>query len=270
MNKKYFNTLLIPSLQGQHKLWKSDVLPQCQKADAIVNFGNIIGCHPQVTKKGNERILSYLNLFRTYSENWTQLIGPNEIAALNAPDEWTNFTSIEHLQREWLEHDGLYTVACESNNRLLTHGGLTHGEWESIDKPQDAKTAAQRINEKYSQSLYQGPSLRIGDRPNISANPIWTDALHELYPSWIGYSDSCPFDQIVASVSLNSIPGRKHIQTPESLLSHIDDTQFRSFGSIARIGEAEIISIDLELNSTQFKKLPPMKTLIVDRKPLEK
>jgi len=273
LSVEYDRTAFIPSLNGQYKVLKKDVLKVCNQSDYIFQLGNLIGCNPFVADKetqgANEAILSNTLMYRATDENWVQIVGSNEIAALNNPEEWTNQNSRKILRDAWLGDTPSMMTASSSSGRLVTHGGLTYGEWVLIGRPDTAEEAADRLNEKYSRTLYQGPSFRLGNPPNYSANPIWADTFMELYPSWITALEPMPFDQIHGSYNLNTERGRLLLGKPENPLYYIDHLNFRKWGSITDIKGMIITGIDLDLPPEIISSVPSHKSLYVEKQKAE-
>lgn len=257
---EYTTTLFIPGLYGQYKAWKKDIAGVALRCDHIIQMGNVIGCNEYVkdgpTRGANEAILKFTIVQKSRKENWTQLIGPNEIAALNFPDEWTNDSSNEILRSAWTGSKSVFQVATVSNSRLVTHGGLTYGEWLNIGSPQTADEAAEKLNEKYFETAYQGPCVKLGDPPNYAANPIWADPVMEFFSSWITAPVACPFDQINGSGSLNTIEGRKQCNDKSANLHYVDRVRFNNTGSVATIKGAEFTSIDYGLSGPVVASIP--------------
>lgn len=266
----YHKTLFIPELQGQFKAWRKDLTQMCNKADKIVQFGNIIGCNDfvkdQQSHGPNNNMLKYILLYRATENNWTQLIGPNEIAAFNFPDNWTNKKSRQILRHGWLSSSPNIMVAAVHNDALVTHGGLTHGEWISIGSPQDAETAAKRLNEKYVGTLYQGQCFALGNPPNYAANPIWADSITEVYPSWITTTDIMPFPQIHAGRNINSTVGREAVTQDNSLYEYSDDIRYTSYGSHITINKQQITGLYMPLNGKIIDRLPRPYTLYMEKR----
>lgn len=257
-------TLFLPCLQGQYKLWRNSILEMCNEVDAVISFGDLIGCYDEAADTPhngpNMAVLSYTRLYTQYHDQWTQLIGPNEIAALCSPGVWTNDQSTAYLRDSWLDAE-TFKVASVDCGRLLTHGGLTYGEWQSIDSPETADEAAKRLNEKYRGTLYQGESYRLTGKPNYASNPIWADPLLETYPSWTTTPIDCPFDQTHAEASVNNELGRRLLQEKWSPLSVIPSPRFKSYGSIVMIGEAEFTAVTLNVVGPTLEQLPTRERL---------
>ena len=271
MKNKYHRTLYIPGICGQSTVWKRDIVGYCNTADTIISFGNLIGCNDYVADTINDghnhSVLNMTYLYQMYFDDFVQLIGPNEIAALCSPKTWTNTKSVRHLQSQWLETEGIFKVAEERHGRLVTHAGLTKGQWDSIDKPDTAREAADRLNEKFSGTLYQGPALRLGNGPVYDANPIWADPVEEVYPSWVMSTEPCPFDQVHASGSLNSEYGRASISSDVSPLRHVDKPSLRPFGSTVLIKNALFQSVHIGLDGEVLKRIPKTQSLLIERHP---
>lgn len=250
----YTRTLYLPGLHAQYKIWKTFIGPLAGDVDKIIQLGNVIGCTDFVKDDSwqgpNEGILTYVITRRAHKDNWTQLIGPNEMAALNFPNEWTNDKSNRILREAWFGDEKIFKVAAVDKNRLVSHGGLTFGEWLSIGKPQTAQEAADLLNAKYENTVYQGPGIKLGDPPNFYANPIWADYNMELLPSWITAPEVCPFDQITGSGSTNTVAGRELSNSSSSILHYIDKTRFNGTGSISTIKGANFTAVDYNIELT--------------------
>jgi hypothetical protein len=237
---RFHKTFFMPSLEGQFKLWKNELSTINPKVDEIIQLGNIIGCSPltkdKETRGPNEALLNFIGLWRSTYSNWTQIIGPNEILALNFPDEWTNMTSNRILRKRWLEGElGRFQVASVSKGRLVTHGGLTYGLWCELGRPTDVHEVARLLNERYAGSLYQGPCYRLGNGPNFAANPIFAHPYRELYPSWITSQEPMPFKQIHGSLGLNSVDGRAALQDSFTSLEYLEKVSYTFYGSVVTV-----------------------------------
>lgn len=268
----YKTTLFIPSLHGQYKVWKNDISPVARTTDVIIQMGNLIGCNDfvkdNVQSGANEATLSSILAKRSKLENWTQLIGPNEIAALNFPDEWTNDSSNHVLRNAWTGNTKVFKIATVDKNRLVTHGGLTYGEWLNIGSPVSPDEAARILNEKYSETVYQGPCFKLGDPPNYAANPIWADPIMEFIPSWVTAPVACPFDQINGSGSLNTSDGRIQCNDKKSPLHYVDKVRFNTSGSIVTVKGAEMMSIDYDLPGEIVASIPRPFRMYVEKTPI--
>jgi len=266
---KYKKTIFLSNLEGQYKLWKSEIAPACNGADEVIQLGNVIGCNNLVKDKEkigpNEAVLKYLILYRSTQENWTQIAGTNEMAALNFPEEWTNAVSRQILRNAWFNKNPSMVTAAVNKERLITHGGLTYGEWLSIGSPQSPQEAADRLNEKYYGSIYQGACFKLGNPPNYAANPIWADPVMETYPSWITAPVAMPFDQIHGSNNLNAKESRGLISDKQSPLSFFDKVNFNSYGSRVFIKEMQILGVNLELPQKLISSIPQPQSLYIEK-----
>ena len=269
MNKKHHFTVFLPGLQGQYKVWRNSIVQKLERMDEVVSLGNVIGANDYTKATENDgpnaMMLKYFALYRQTQPNWTQIIGPNEMAALNAPEEWTNGASRSILRAWWFGENPVFRVAAVNRGRLITHGGLTYGQWLDIGSPETAEDAAAAINRMYADTIYQGPCLRLGNFPNYAANPVWADPLMEFYPSWITAPVPMPFDQIHGSGSINNDHGRHLISEPESPMSHIDDVSFRNFGSTAWIKGKSVLAVDMTLTGKMLTSIPRPQALYVEK-----
>lgn len=266
-------TLIVPSLNGQYKIWKNDLVLEANKSDEVFQLGNLISVNDDIKdgeEKGpNRSILGFIDLYRSTTKHWHQIIGPNEIVALNFPEKFTNKHSLRFLKRGWFDSD-FFKVADVSKNRLVTHGGLTFGEWVNLGRPGTAVEAAALLNEKYSKTLRQGECFRLGYSPNFAANPIWADPYMEFYNSWITSVEPCPFGQLVGTFSLNREQGREIINSQKSPLSTLESLFFRKWGSVAIIKGTAFISVDLGLPTSGklLNTLPKGKTVLMEQEQL--
>lgn len=260
-------TLFIGTLEGQYKILRDDIGAKIiPDVDSVVSLGNLITCSPNERSRDgvgrNEIVLDYWE--NSISKPKIRLIGSNEIAALNFPSEWTSSLGNRFLREGWLSPNPTFFTAIESMGRLVTHAGLTYGEWVEIGKPKTAEVAAELLNEKYAKTLKQGDSYKITGIPNMNASPIWADSILELYPSWILAPEPCPFDQIYGSESINTVSGRESVSNRENLLFYIDKISYRKFGSLVGIKGAVFRGICPELPMKQISSLPKEKAFYVE------
>lgn len=272
---RYYKTMFLPSINGQYLLWTKEYKTLAARVDEIIQLGNVIGITDRM-KDSDERgpnlaLLNYLLLWRSTFPEWTQIIGPHEILALNYPGEWTNPASNKILRRRWLEGQGKenFQVAAVSKNRLVTHGGLTYGEWRSIGSPTNPHEAARLLNDKYHGTLHQGNCYALGGKPSFSANPIFANALMEIYPSWITAGEPMPFHQVHGSTGLNTIEGRQYLDSEYSLISYADTVRYYNHGSYVVIGDKAFVNVAVDFpQETLIKKLPEPWTPYIEKMPV--
>lgn len=249
---RFYKTLFIPGLEGQYKVWKSDYSSLANKVDEIIQFGNLIGCYDIVSDRENLgpnlTVLNMIALWRSTFPNWTQLVGPNEIMALNFPDKWTNKKSGAILRNKWFtdKKSDQFLVASVNKKRLLTHGGLTYGEWVSLGKPTTAEETASLLHEKYYSKLHLGRCFKLNGKPSFSANPVFADPLRETYISWVTAPEALPFDQVHSAGGMNTYEGRAGISSSLSLLPYIDRVNHTRYGSIVEINGQTLTSVHEE------------------------
>lgn len=262
---KILRILYLPSIQGQVTIWRETFDKEAGMADEVYQFGNIIGLGDYAKDSYNTGAnMDLMNDFykRNQLSKWVQLIGPNEIAALNNPEEWTNAKARVILRDLWMGDDPA-KVAVAVRGRLLSHGGLTYGEWVDLGRPETAEETASLLNEKYQRTLYQGPAYALGNGPNFSANPIWVHASRELYPSWLTAPESLPFDQVTGGGSLNTPEGRS-LADNDSYYKFAKKIRYHLFGSSIEIYGQRILSLDLDLADRRYPSLPNEKQLYVE------
>lgn len=260
--RKYYRTLFIPELVGQTTLWDKIVSQEAQTADEIIQMGDFITCYPEIKSDTANRELRNLNitkrleLYKATQPNWLQIVGPNEIVALNQPGVFTNEDTDRTLRRLWFSENAIMKVAGVNKSRLVTHGGLTHGLWLRIGSPESAQEAAESLNKLYSQTLFQGESYLLGGPPNYSANPIFANPILETYPSWLTAEEKCPFDQINSSENISTGVGRLLRGNEHSVYDYADAINLRRFGSTVLIKNTLFTGLAVGLEAKLSEKIP--------------
>lgn len=251
---RFHRTLFVPSMYGQYKMLDKEIKPASRKVDSSIAFGNFINLNPPFldTKNTghNNRYLTLLNLWWGTSD-WIQLVGPNEILALNIPEKWTNDSSDRFLRKKWFDDEGDkgLKVAHVDKDRLVTHGGLTHGLWVELGKPTDVHETAELLNEKFRNTLYFGESMAITDRPYYNADPVFAHPIFETYPSWMTSTDEMPFSQVHANDGINTIAGREALTNIHSPVRYASGVVKNVYGGL----------VELE-NENYFLNVNPMVT----------
>ncbi len=257
-------SLLLPSIHGQQWLFEKHFKSEIALADEVFQFGNLVGLQDYARDKKaslpNNKVLSQVKN-EMLVKDWHQLIGPNELAALQNPDTWTNKNSDVILRYFW--GNVIMKTATVSKGRLLTHGGLTYGEWLDLGAPKTAEVTAELLNEKYAKTLYQGPCFALGNGPNFWANPIWASLVHEVIPSWIGAPESLPFDQMTGGVSLNE-PVNRSLIANNKIYSYLAKVRYPQWGSWVEIKGQRIISLDLAISEERLTSIPNERQLYVE------
>jgi hypothetical protein len=268
----YPHTMFLPSLHGQVKVWQQHMHKRSFACGRVIQLGNLIGANHHVADTSEEygynnsmltEIIEHVILGNEHL-NWVQLIGINEMMALNFPDEWTNKRSNRFLREAWFGDNPVFTVAYAFKGRLVTHAGLTYGEWLSIGSPQNAEDAARALNEKYTGKLYTGHGFLLGDPPNYAASPITADPAHETYPSWVTAPVAMPFDQIHGANSLNSAEERDQLDEWH-LLSYADDVSMERYGSIITIKGRRLLAVDAKLQGEPTDRLRYPRAVYIER-----
>lgn len=260
-------TLFLGDLQAQYKIWKEDVLDVLPTVDSTIQLGNMVSISRfarDSKKYGRNEAILKLWSDEASRRDMTWLIGRNEIAVLNSPDSWTNSSSNAILRDAWLAPEALAKVAVVEKGRLVTHGGLTHGEWVNIGRPSTAEEAAARLQEKYANTLYQGECFALDRVPNPAANPLWADPVIELYPSWLMTKEPCPFDQVHGAETLNGYRGREAVSSKVSILHYIEAINYRKFGSVATVHGAIFTGVNPGLPTETVPSIPQGKAFYVE------
>lgn len=272
-------TLFLPALHGQYKIFKNNIGNELNKVDKVIQLGNLVGCNDfakdyetEVKGKANYHLMNYVSLYKEtlidsdmdVKSHWVQLIGLNEMLVLNYPDLWTNKETAFKLINSWFGQEPPMQVAYDYHGILVTHGGLTHGEWVSLGRPKTAKQASELLNEKYMKRIFKDTCYYLHNSPNYSVNPIFCDPMRELYPSWIGSTDELPFHQIHGSDSLNSPLSSSMSLEDSSVLKYAQKIHYRQWGSIVEVHGKKIIGIDLNLQGEIKRELLEISKLFID------
>lgn len=262
---RYYRTMFVSPLLGQHRIWKSEVVPLAKTVDEMFTLGNLVGLEERMHDPSPERsgpngaILGMTQLWRATFDNYTSLIGPNEIVALNLPGTLVSMRGTAVLRDMWLSSDSgaRFDVAAVSKGRLVTHGGLTYGEWVSLGRPDSATETAARLNEKYRGSLAPGPCHALDGLPNYAANPIFASPVLETLPSWLTTREDIPFSQVHSAGGVNTILGREALASEFSPLRTADTLRHMNFGSMVTIRDRIFYSIFIEFASREIlRKFP--------------
>lgn len=231
-----FRSVFVPGLYAHNKAWKRVVRTWAESADEVIQLGDFINTNITLNdlsevRKANSRFIKYMELWRATDDRWTTLLGPNELITLNSPDKWVTAKAHQALRDGWFGTYPIFKVAAVSKGRLVTPGGLTHGEWLKIGAPDTADEAAARLNEKYVGKLFLGESWRIGGQLNFDANPVFAHPISETYNSWITSSDLMPFGQIHGLENLKISPNHMLAMDDFNLGDKVKYKQIYKWGS---------------------------------------
>lgn len=266
-NNNSIRTLVLPGLYGQANILKNQILPLFKEnlVDSIVSTGDLFELSEEATDR-NGLLFFMHNLHTEHNNDWVQLIGPNEMFILNSPENFKHKKIPVYVRTNYLDNEK-WKIAYSLNGRLVTHGGLTYGEWLKLDRPQTSEEAAERLNLKYMGTLFQGECYKLGNFINYAANPIWADPIKELYPSWLTTNESCPFDQIHASNSLNNLTVKAAMKDVENPYYFTERIGFRKYGSKAVIRDSVFTGLENSLHhEKELKRLPDHESFYLEKK----
>lgn len=265
-----YKELILPSLNGQYRLWKAQLRRRAEMADRVIQLGNLIGVQPEaidpmfknktVYSGNNGLIFGIVKFFSTTHDGWEQLMGTNEIAAIFSPDVYLcSEKAMEVLAENWFDPEGCLKVASVVDGKLATHRGLTHLEWIDIGRPDDAETAAARLNEKWKGAEEFGDCFLNSGIPNHGADPMWADLFYETYSSWVVAPESCPFPQVHSAAGMHTEAGRMFLNDKSTFVQFLDkkSVKITRWGSSVSIKGQDFISVntkETEQDST-IKKL---------------
>lgn len=270
--------LFIPGLHGQHKVMRNRYRGLIDSVDATITLGNMLRLAPFLQMGDNsgdeyKNVSPVIENAVLMNEVWARgrlsavpfvnLIGANEMLYLNLPksqaDNYLKDTAegVNFVREGWLTDEKRnpaafrYYVAVEADGRLITHAGLSYGEWVNIGRPQTARQAAYALNMKYLGTLYQGECLRLGNGVNFAANPIMAHSIAEVYSSWMSTPERCPFPQLHGSISLRDATGHEVLSTYLHPMYYAEKMRYHRWGT------------SITLNGTPFYAVEgPRKSLI--------
>ena len=282
--RKHSQKLYVGNLYGQTKIWRNRYVPLIPKMDAIIGLGNYIRLHKfhtppnesekktvqRVPRIHNQHILNDMRVATHYSTRpFPRLIGANEILYLNLPREEAaqyvpqdDVNNIDPIRDAWLTEpakskllpEERLQVAVVVDGQLVTHAGLTYGEWVSIGAPADPVTVAERLNRKYAGTLYMGPAYMLGDGPRLDANPVFAHPQLETYVSWVMAPVRCPFDQVHGSSHMGNRLATEGRGSPVHPLSMVNDVVFTKYGSVTNIRGTLFTAVAPGVNSPVLEK----------------
>jgi hypothetical protein len=171
----------------------------------VVQVGDLVHRGP-----ASGEVLRMVQRFLTdQPERWVQLAGNHE--GLYLPEAprfpWSGAVRPDEqdLLREWWASRRMAVaagLATDHGDLFVTHAGLTTGLWERIGAPVDVRDAVPLLNalrKSDPQALWAtGHMMRAGEA-NHCAGPMWAEAGHELYASWLGVERAgrpVPFGQV--------------------------------------------------------------------------
>lgn len=263
--------LFIPGLHGQYNVYKNRYLDLINTVDGTITLGNMLRLAPflelGVNADDEPRNISpvpqnalLLDALSTRAINsflpFVNLMGANEMVYLNLPkdqaDKYLRDTTsgVNFVREGWLTDEKRspaahrYYVAVEADGRLITHAGLSYGEWVNIGRPQTAREAAYALNLKYLGTLYQGECHRLGDGINYAANPIMAHPIAEVYSSWMATPERCPFPQVHGSVSMRDTTAHEMLSTYLHPMFYAERMRYHRWGTSVSLKGTPFYAID--------------------------
>lgn len=183
----------------RHAGLEDDIVPEDV---TVCQVGDLIRVKPGF-KRGNDEIAARVDriLERNPPERWRQLLGNHEAAALGgrAKHDWDPSVLSEEtkgfVRRHWAS--GRIEVSWSCGGALITHAGLTHGQWVRLGRPSRSDEASEALNAFVAQPMRKIilPGALLTGTPRDDADVLWAEASTELLPGWLR-AGSAPFDQI--------------------------------------------------------------------------
>jgi hypothetical protein len=164
-----------------------------------------------------------------------QLIGNHESQYLGGDRFWPEPLTepdADLLRRWWLREEIQVAAAlrtAEGEEVLLTHAALTAGAWERLGAPVTAGTAADLLNTRPEELLWD-------DR-----GPLWAEAGPDVYESWL-HATAPPFSQVHGHSTIVDF-GRRTWLCGERIRQR-STVDWMARHTFTRIGGARFIGVD--------------------------
>jgi len=166
----------------------------------IVQVGDLVHRGPD----SHQVVQTVDRTMRRNPGRWIQLMGNHEAQYVIEKsflwEEELDTETIAILTSWW--SDGALQLAHHvpggEQGLLVTHAGLTAGCWRHLEKPKNARQAAEVINQagRTGEPSVFEPGLMLTGRRNTSAGVLWAEDGEELLMGWIATGEAVPFDQI--------------------------------------------------------------------------
>lgn len=208
------------------------------------------------------------NLLMRNPGKYIQLIGNHELAMLG--DFYVNRAGVRRhsrIERWWFEKWARLAVGIRSETGeeiLITHAGLTRGQWLSLQKP-GLEGVVNALNDRVGLDI--GSVITVGSLvtglTNTGADVSWAEVNYEVYLPWIAHGD-LPFHLVHGHASPYSWQaGDWWPDTPiEVRLRTIVDISFRRtttfLNSEVNPGPRKAISVDWALGDRESEDVWPL------------
>ena len=167
---------------------------------------------------------------------WVQLIGNHEAQYLGGDMFWPEALAEADadLLRGWWLRDQIRVAAAvrtaEGEELLLTHAAVTVGAWQELDAPVTAGTAADLLNTRPEELLWD------------DHGPLWAEAGPDVYESWLHADEPPPFSQLHGHSSIVHF-GRRAWLCGERIRQR-STVDWAARHTFTRIGGARFIGVD--------------------------
>ncbi|MGH7660855.1 MAG: metallophosphoesterase family protein [Vulcanimicrobiaceae bacterium] len=172
----------------------------------IVQVGDLVSMARRRGEDSNRSFAIADAMVRAHPEQWIQLWGNHEIAALGGPQRsmWTGgdieAATIERLEGWRRERLAVFAFAFEANDGpwLVTHAGLTFARWVDAGRP-NAHDAARILNAGSSDVAGSRAGSLVTGAVDERADVTWAEVVREFYEPWIRSAqrgETVPFHQV--------------------------------------------------------------------------
>lgn len=135
---------------------------------------------------------------------WTQVVGNHEQVYVDRPVfEWPEVIDQQasDLLRTWWSDGrmvpGAVIETASDGDWLVTHAGLAAGFWEyGLGRPRSREDVLEALKEAADDGALWHPGRMLTGRVDSNAGPVWAEAGHEVYRSWIDADEASPFHQV--------------------------------------------------------------------------
>lgn len=222
----------------------------------VIQVGDLVHKGPE-----SERCVALADrLLANNHGSYVQLIGNHEAHYLGGPSVSGRAgvrpisMSAQRTLHQWWDTGALQFAVCvpsaEYGNILVTHGGLTAGMWNELDRPETAQEAADRLNALMSDPVLPfRPGALMTGVVDFSTGVLCPRTGAELAASWIR-EGTMPFTQVHGHEGVWHWPTNQfHSDVPNVVRELTVRNEQRRWCSVT-VGDYELISIDCVLGET--------------------
>lgn len=272
-------TTLIGDIGGQVRVFKKvldsldlDSKYRLPPGHRVIQVGDLVRISPKLVQENYDVVKLAMKVVQANPENWIQLVGNHECAALGGPSRntWDVRGSVSSSCWEILNHlwtSKLCRLATRCNfygqDVLVSHAGLTWQRWLTMGRPPLRQTiTALNLNVGIPFSDFAMAGSLVNKDLNPMADTLWAEVNWELYMPWYN-AGHMPFSQIHGHASPFNWPsGHWWPDTPQIIRDLTSaHTDLRSSFSIIDASRNFLMSIDWALGDESTDTVWPLLVL---------